>query len=245
MAKGKKKKAQGKEVTGKEWLDTYSDMITLLMCFFLLMFNPDEVTQSQIDAISQSMRIGGIGALAGGLTLSIGKSAELGNVIMQLPAMERGRALGQAVRRATSVFAPEIRSNKIKVTQDERGIVITLAGDALFNPASARINIEATRDMLFRLATYLSSDELSTRKFRIEGHTDSIPAEYPPWEDNWQLSMERSRSVLRYLVSLGIPETRFQIAGFAHTMPVSTNDTEEGRANNRRVDVIIVDDGHL
>jgi chemotaxis protein MotB len=245
MAK-KKKREEGKGPTGKEWLDTYSDMITLLMCFFFLMFNPDEVTQTQIDAISQSMRISGIGALAGGMTFSAGRSAELGNTIMSLPSMERGRMLALALRKATSVFQPEIRSNKVKITQDERGLVITLAGDAFFNPASARINIEATRDILLRLGTFLSSSELRGRKFRIEGHTDAVDVDPSgPWEDNWQLSAERSRAVLRYLAALGIDEKRFQIAGFADSMPVSSTDTEEGRANNRRVDVIIIDDGHL
>jgi chemotaxis protein MotB len=243
----KKKKKEGKGVDPNGWLATYSDMISLLLCFFVIMFNADDVSQAQLDAMAAAMRMaGGFGGLPGGLTLTVGKSAELGNTIMALPSMDRGRALGQALRKALSLFQPEIRSNKIKITQDERGLVISLAGDAFFNPASARINIEATRDILLRLGTYLSSDDLRGRKFRIEGHTDSVDVDPAgPWEDNWQLSVERSRSVLRYLVALGIDERRFQIAGFADTMPVSTNDTEEGRANNRRVDLIIIDDGHL
>jgi chemotaxis protein MotB len=221
-------------------------MITLCLCFFVILFNPDDVTQASLDSISASMQSGGIGSLAGGLTLSAGRNADLGNTVMSLPSMERGRVMGTAVRRAISVFSPEIRYNKVNITHDERGIVITLAADAFFLPASARINIESSRDMLLRLGTYLSSNELRGRKFRIEGHTDAVDVDpYGPWEDNWQLSSERSRAVLRYLAAIGIDERRFQIAGFADTMPVSTNDTEEGRANNRRVDIIIVDEGHL
>jgi chemotaxis protein MotB len=165
---------------------------------------------------------------------------------MALPSMEPGKMLGTALRRAISVFSPEVNSNKVKITQDERGLVITLAGDALFNPASARINIESTRDILLRLGTYLSSSELSGRKFRIEGHTDAVDIDPTgPWEDNWQLSSERSRVILRYLAALGVDERRFQIAGFADTVPVAPNDSEEGRAFNRRVEVIILDEGHL
>jgi len=228
------------------WLTTYSDMVTLCLCFFVIMFNPDDVTQAQLEAISTSLRTGGIGMAPGGLTLAAGRSAELGNTIMQLPSLERGRALGTAVRRAVSIFSPEIRSNKVRITHDERGLVITLAGDAFFNPASHRINIEATRDILLRLATYLSSEELRGRKFRIEGHTDAVDVDpNGPWDDNWHLSVERSRSVLRYLSAIGIDERRFQIAGFGDTVPVSSNDTEEGRANNRRVDIVILDEGHL
>jgi len=240
------RKKKGDELKPPDWLTTYSDMITLCLCFFVIMFNPDEVTQAQLDAISESMRQGGIGSMPGGLTLAAGTSADLGNTIMTLPSMESGRVMGTAYRKAVSVFSPEIQSNKVKVVQQERGIVITLAGDAFFYPASATINIEATRDILLRLGTYLSDPELSSRKFRIEGHTDSSGVDPAgPWEDNWQLSAERSRAVLRYLTALGLDENHFQIAGFSSTVSVSNNNTEEGRSNNRRVDVIILDSGHL
>jgi len=240
------RKKKGDELKPPDWLTTYSDMITLCLCFFVIMFNPDDVSQAQLDAISDSMRQGGIGAMPGGFTTSVGRNADLGNTVATLPSMERGRVMGQAMRKAISVFSPEIRSNKVRVTHDERGLVITLAGDAFFYSASARINIEATRDILLRLGTYLDSPELRGRKFRIEGHTDSYDVDpNGPWEDNWQLSSERSRAVLRYLAALGINENHFQIAGFSSTMPLSSNDTEEGRANNRRVDVIILDPGHL
>ncbi|MDR2718093.1 MAG: flagellar motor protein MotB [Treponema sp.] len=243
---GRRKKRDTTGPNPEAWLTTYSDMVTLMLCFFTIFFNPDEVTQAQLDAISTSMQTGGLGALAGGLTLSSGRNADLGNTIMSLPSMERGRSLGTALRKAVSVFSPEIRSNRVRITHDERGIVITLASDAFFNPASARINIEATRDILLRLGGYLSSSDVAGRKFRIEGHTDAVDVDPGgPWESNWELSAARSISILHYLNDLGIEEKRFQIAGFADTVPVASNDTPEGRAYNRRVDIIILDAGHL
>ncbi|MDR2485215.1 MAG: flagellar motor protein MotB [Treponema sp.] len=242
----RKKRESGGGPSGQEWLTTYSDMVTLMLCFFVIMFNPDETTQAQMEQIATSMRVGGIGALAGGRTLSAGRSADLGNTIMSLPSMERGKSMGTALRKAVSIFSPEINSTKIKVTHDERGLVITLAADAFFNPASARVNIEQTRDILLRLGTFLASDELKDRKFRIEGHTDAVDVDPAgPWESNWELSSMRSINVLHYLTDIGIDERRFQVAGFADTMPISSNSTPEGRANNRRVDVIILDEGHL
>jgi chemotaxis protein MotB len=244
MARKKKREVSGP--SGQEWLTTYSDMVTLMLCFFVIMFNPDEGSSAQIQQIAASMETRGLGSLMGGNTLTAGRNADLGNTVMSLPSMERGRSLGTALRKAVSLFNPEIRSNKVKVTHDERGLVISLASDAFFNPASARINIEETRGILLRLGTMLAGEDLRDRKLRIEGHTDNETTDpNGPWEDNWDLSTARSISVLHYLTDIGIEEKRFQVAGFADTMPVARNDTAEGRAYNRRVDIIVLDDGHL
>jgi chemotaxis protein MotB len=217
-----------------------------MLCFFVIMFNPDAGSSAQMQQIVASMVSAGLGSLAGGNTLSLGRNADLGNTVMSLPSMEKGRSLGTALRKAVSLFDPEIRSNKVKVTHDERGLVITLASDAFFNPASARINVEQTRDILLRLGAMLSGEDLRDHKLRIEGHTDNEATDpNGPWADNWELSTARSISVLHYLADMNINERRFQVAGFADTMPVSRNDTPEGRAYNRRVDIIILDDGHL
>ncbi|MDR1106526.1 MAG: flagellar motor protein MotB [Treponema sp.] len=235
----------------QEWLTTYSDMVTLMLCFFAIMFNPDESSSAQMQEIAASMRTGGLGALAGGRTLSAGRSADLGNTIMSLPSMERGRSLGTALRRAVSLFTPEINSSKVRITHDERGLVITLVSDTFFRPASAQINIDATRDILLRLATFLASPDLvdsdgRPRKIRLEGHTDNEAVDPAgPWESNWELSAARSINILHYLADIGVDERRFQAAGFADTVPLARNDTPEGRAANRRVDVIVLDEGHL
>jgi len=169
-----------------------------------------------------------------------------GNILAELPSQTRGRALADAMRRAVSLFNPEIRSNMVRVTHDERGVVISFASDVFFESASARLNIEASRSILLNLAILLTSEEVGGRRFRIEGHTDSIPVDPGGiWVSNWQLSTERALSVLYHLSDLGVSEYRMQVAGFGHTMPLSSNDTEQGRANNRRVDVIIIDDAHL
>jgi len=243
MAKKKKKEP---EKPSELWMTTFTDMVQLVLCFFVALFNPEDMTQAQITAMVSSFMNRGLGANIGGNTLSLGRSADLGNTINSLPSMEIGRALGTALRRAVSLFNPEIKSNKVKITSNERGLVISLASDAFFNPASARVNIDETREILIRLASLLNSNDVGGRKVRIEGHTDSVDVDPSgPWQDNWQLSTERARAVLRYLVDFGVDEKRFQIAGFADTMPVSSNDTPEGRAYNRRVDIVILDEGHL
>ncbi|NLJ08730.1 flagellar motor protein MotB [Gracilinema caldarium] len=243
----KKKKKEGEASSGApEWMVTYSDMVTLLLTFFAALFNVSEVDEVQLQQMISSLNNIGMGAMEGGATLTAGRNADLGNTIMSLPSSEKGRSLSTAKKKATSLFAPEVKSNKIRVTVDERGLVISLASDAFFAPASARVNIEETRDILLRLGALLNSEELQKRKFRIEGHTDSSPVDpNGPWPSNWELSTARSINVLKYLTDIGVEEKRFQVAGFADTVPIASNDTPEGRAYNRRVDIVILDEGHL
>jgi len=159
--------------------------------------------------------------------------------------MDKGKSLGTAVKKAISAFAPEIKSNKITITSDERGVVITLAADSFFEPASADIKIEETRDSLLRIAQFLSQADLANRRFRIEGHTDSGDTDPAQWPSNWELSTARAVNVLHYLTDFGAEEKRFSVAGYADTRPFYSNDTAEGRAYNRRVDIIILDEGHF
>jgi len=182
----------------------------------------------------------------GGMSLSTGKLSDLGNTINSLPAIEKGRSLGLAKKKAVSLFAPDIKSNKITVTSDERGLVISLAADNFFAEGSADLNIEETRDSLLRLSDFFKDPELKARKFRVEGHTDNTPvAEDSKFVSNWELSAARSMNVLHYLADYGVNENRFSIAGYADTQPKFENNTPEGRAYNRRVDIIILDEGHF
>jgi len=153
--------------------------------------------------------------------------------------------MGTAVKRAISLFQPEVRSNKVQITHDERGVVISLASDLFFAPASAEINYEDSRNIMLRLGSLLNSQDVAGRRFRIEGHTDSFDTDPSIWPSNWELSTARALAVLHYLSDIGVDENRFQVAGFASTMPISRDETAEGRATNRRVDIIILDNAHL
>jgi chemotaxis protein MotB len=243
MAGGRKKKKCPPEGAA-DWLLTYGDMVTLLLTFFVLLYTTAEVDGYRLQLVLAAFP--GLGNLEGGVTLSEGRLAELGNTIESLPSVQRGRALDEARRQAVSIFEPEVRSNEVRITQDERGLVVSLASDAFFETASAELNIEASRDVFIKLSELLQSDAVADRKFRIEGHTDNIPtAPGGEWETNWELSTARSLSVLRLLRDYGVPEERFQVMGVADTVPLVSNDTAEGRAYNRRVDVIILTEGHL
>ena len=226
------------------WMNTYGDMVTLLLCFFVLLYNVAEVQTVRLQGIVEAFN--GMGSLQGGRTLEAGQLAELGNMVDALPSMRRARTLNQARRRAVTEFQPEIRTNKVRVQEDERGLVISLAADAYFRSASAEINMDQARDVLVRLTDLLTSSQMAGKKFRIEGHTDGSPTDPTgPWRSNWELSSARAINVLHRLAEYGVDENQFQVAGFGATVPLIKEDTPDALAYNRRVDIIVLSDGHL
>ena len=240
------KKAKEPEKPSTAWLGTYGDMITLMLCFFVMLYNPSEVDVTQMATITQSLQMQETETTSGGLSLSAGQLSDLGNNINSLPSLEKGKSLGLAKKKAVSLFAPDIKSAKITITSDERGLIITLLSDNFFEEGSADLNINDTRETLLRLADFFRSDELKGRRFRIEGHTDNTPvAENSKFPSTWELSATRAVNVLHYLADYGVRENDFSVAGYADTRPKFSNDTAEGRAYNRRVDIIILDEGHF
>lgn len=236
MGKKEPKKAS------QEWLTTYGDMITLMLCFFVMLYNPTDADPVQMAMMTASLQTDSV---SGGMSATSGRLADLGNSINSLPSLEKGKNLGTAKKKAVSLFAPDRKSTRITITSDERGLVITLAADAFFAENSAELNIEETRDTLLRISQFLSMPELAQRKFRIEGHTDSTTADSTKWPSNWELSTARAMNVLHYLSDFGINESQFSVAGYADNQPRHSNDTPDGRAYNRRVDIIILDEGHF
>ena len=236
MGKKEPKKAS------QEWLTTYGDMITLMLCFFVMLNNPTDADPDQMAKMTASLQTDSV---SGGMSATSGRLADLGNSINSLPSLEKGKNLGTAKKKAVSLFAPDRKSTRITITSDERGLVITLAADAFFAENSAELNIEETRDTLLRISQFLSMPELAGRKFRIEGHTDSTTADSTKWPSNWELSTARAMNVLHYLSDFGINESQFSVAGYADNQPRHSNDTPDGRAYNRRVDIIILDEGHF
>ena len=227
-----------------EFMLTYGDMVTLLLTFFVLLYTTATVDGYEFKLILAAFQ--GLGNLDGGNTLEVGRLAELGHTIETLPSVEKGRSLAKARQVAVSLFEPEVRSNQIRVTEDERGLVISLASDAFFDVGSADIRLEDTREILRKLSILLSADYLTDRYFRIEGHTDDVPAGPDgPWPSNWHLGSARALNTLSVLTQFGAPEGQFQITSLGEQRPLIANDTPEGRAYNRRIDVVILSEGNL
>jgi chemotaxis protein MotB len=136
-------------------------------------------------------------------------------------------------------LSQEISDKQVKLQMMEKGLVITVVGDLLFDSGKAKIRHEAY-SLLGKVARVLQ-ENVPQYNVGIEGHTDNQPIRYSGWKSNWDLSSARALSVLHYLDSeKGISPERLSARGYGEFQPVDSNDTKEGRQLNRRVEIVIL-----
>jgi len=236
-----KKRKKSELIATPLWMTTFGDMNNLLMVFFvLLMGDVSQVTQEEFQLMMSPFR-GSFGPLTGGSTFEKGRLVELGQNVMTLPSQKKGKAVATRLKLMVQAFKPEIESKKVRVREDERGLVITLTSDAYFDPGSARLRDDA-KAVLKKVGGILKD---IPNYVRIEGHTDNRPNAPPAakggFETNWELSGARSVNVLRYFQEEeGVNPKRLSAVAFGQHRPIDDNNTPEGRAFNRRVDIVIL-----
>ena len=146
--------------------------------------------------------------------------------------------LAQAKRLLEDRLGQEISDKQVKLQMMEKGLVITVVGDLVFDSGKAKIRQEAY-PLLDKVAAVLK-ENMSGFNIGIEGYTDNVPIKHSNWKSNWELSTALSLSVLHFLVNdKGIEPERLSAIGFGEYRPVASNDTREGRKLNRRVEIVI------
>jgi chemotaxis protein MotB len=234
MSRGKKQHAE--EHADERWVISYADLVTLLLGFFILLYATADANQVKLLRLSQGLqqafnvplKEGAVGGslLDGGSGLV--PSGTHTNIDIDLQAIQalvkqRSEAAGLA--------------GKILVARDQDRIVIRLADNLLFPSASADMR-EAAKPLLAIVADALKE---TPNEVRIEGHTDTIPLATDRYPSNWELSSARATAVLRYLAdNLGVAPSRMFAAGSGEFRPIADNLTPEGRALNRRADIVIL-----
>ncbi len=147
--------------------------------------------------------------------------------------------LSQAQKTLEDRLAQEIKDKQVKLEMAEKGLVITVVGDLLFDSGKAQIRPEA-KAILDKVANVLN-ENVPDFNVGIEGHTDNVPIKRSGWKSNWELSSARALSVLHYLVNeKGIDPGRLSAIGYGEYRPVASNDTKMGRQENRRVEIVII-----
>jgi chemotaxis protein MotB len=146
--------------------------------------------------------------------------------------------LSEAKRLLEDRLSQEIQDDQVKMRMTDRGLVITVVADLLFDSGKAKIRTEAY-PLLEKVARVLK-ENVANNKVGIEGHTDNQPIKHSGWKSNWELSSSRALAVLHYLAEeQKLDPERLSANGYGEFQPVSSNATKRGRQLNRRVEIVI------
>lgn len=228
-----------------EWMATYGDMVTLLMCFFVLLFAFSNIDAQKFTAVMQSFQ-GSAGVLSGGKSLSEAPFVFDAMPENLSPNSQDQKEMIEDLKEKIEEFAKKNDITKsVDVVAEERGLLIRLKDNILFGSGSAIIKKES-EGMMNDLLKLLYSEEFKALSVVVEGHTDNIPSQTFRYPTNWELSTARATNVIRFFIEEGqASPIRFSAAGYGEYHPIASNDSEEGRAQNRRVDILLLIDQNI
>lgn len=218
----------GHRVNRERWLLSYADFITLLFAFFTTMYAISTVDQAKLSRVAM------------GLAEALDSPEALPYETHKIPAAGGQSVLSQEQLAARSVLeadmAEDLRSGRVELLEDERGLVLSIPEASAFGTGSADLS-PAAQQAVGRLADSLGK---LGNPVLIEGHTDDVPIHTARFASNWELSTARATAVVQWLVEKGgIDARRLSAAGYGEFHPRVANESAQARARNRRVDVVI------
>ena len=232
-----KKKCPECEECLPAWLAAFGDLMSLLLCFFVLLLSMSSMDAKKVSEAIGSLS-GAMSVLEGGTKTEISKMRiqESTPIESQDETSEQVNKVTQAVIDANEMMEKG-HGPTISMEEAQKGFKIELPSSLLFKPGTATIYNEDALLFLKRIALII--DEMpNSVKVSVQGHTDNVPpSKNSPFKDNWELSSARGISVLQELILDGVDPKRISAAGFAEFTPKATNATKKGRAKNRRVEI--------
>lgn len=249
------KKQPEKHVNHERWLVSYADFITLLFAVFVVLYAMGQSDKAKVEQVMQSIQA------SFGMT-NAGASAPKINVIpsqaitvipslkpeLKINPMGRTRS-GQAKSRADEKDFRQIKAaveaylvkqgaqSKVTLEITRRGLIVSLKEAGFFNSGQANIKPDAY-ELINSIAEVMTQ---YNNPLRLEGHTDNVPISTAQFPSNWELSTARATNGLKYLLkNFDVDANKISATGYAEFRPIADNTTSEGRARNRRVDLVML-----
>jgi chemotaxis protein MotB len=258
MRRGRRQSAEPEN--HDRWLVSYSDFITVLFAFFVVLFACSYRDNQEIRKLSQAIRVGfqELGAFSGGQSTfgvayrDLKLNGVQGPIPIQPPpvpidpcvrkpqdnqSQASGVDIGELQKQLEASLGKEIRNHEVIMRVTPEGFVISLKDLGFFNSGQA-VLLPGAADKIERIAKVLSQHGL---ELRVEGHSDDQPIHTPEFRSNWELSTARAMAVLMLLIDDSrLDPTKVSVAGYGQFRPIADNATPEGRQMNRRVDLVVV-----
>ncbi len=244
MNRSKRKEENDAENTHL-WLLTYSDIVTLCLTFFILLYSFSTLDTIKWKSVVVSLQ-GALGVLDGSTMPADGGIYDKGNAeeIKQdneqkedyLKYQEEMKRLENIKNKLNEYISAHELQDNVTTNIEERGVVIRFQDSVLFPKGSA--------DLFPKSTTILSGISVIFKELknpiRIEGHTDNLPIHTENYPSNWELSTARATNVLRFLIEQGIEGKQLSAVGYGEYHPVEANTNEDNRKKNRRVDMVLI-----
>ncbi len=225
----------GVEEGSPAWMTTFGDMMSLLLAFFILLFSLSEIKLDKFTQVSQSLRKG-----FGQADIEIPESTLQGASAdsYELKEVTLESLVDDYLEEILSKLMDFIEENNLEqnlnVIKTELGVTLRIQDMILFDQGSAALN-ESSGWLVERLSKLALEIDMPVV---ISGHTDDCPICTEKYPSNWELSTARASVVAREFISNSFDATRLHVEGYAEFLPVDSNDTPEGRATNRRVEIL-------
>ncbi len=231
-----KRRSEEEAADTMKWMVTFSDLITLLLTFFVLLLTMCSLEAGKVEqfraACSEAMGV-----------LLEGKFSEVQDRIITSSKRqidEQALKMENILKQFSGIKTMLIKEDKggrLKFKELERGLSIVMKNDLLFNSGKSEINpegISVLRDIGGKFENFEG-------KVIVEGHTDNVSISTKKFPSNWELSISRAVNIVRFLAEeVGVEPMKMSAVGYADTKPVASNDTPENRRRNRRVEIILV-----
>lgn len=234
-----RKERKKDDINPNAWMDTYADTITLLLTFFILLYSFSTTDNEKLKLIAEALR----GQIEG-TPMKIEDTSDISiEELEQGIGQGMGLGVGQGdpykelVDKVTEVIDKNGLSEVVEIREENAGVVLQLHESILFDLGSANLKEDSIR-VLDAISAIIPNIE---NEIMVQGNTDNIPINSGLYKSNWELSTDRAVTVVKYFIETkGLDPTRFSATGYGEYRPLVDNSTEENRAINRRVDILIV-----
>lgn len=237
----KHKKHRHEEHIDESWLIPYADLLTLLLALFIVLFASSTVDVQKLENLSvvfNEIFDGGMGVMENPSPAPLPIPEAPNESDQESSAfMEDQKSLEEIQKRVDEYIAVNELESQLATELTDEGLLLTIRDSVLFDPGSANIKSEYSQ-IAEEIATLLEFDP--PRSIIVTGHTDNIPMNTAEFASNWELSVMRAVNFLKMVVeNPGLNPLLFSAKGYGEFKPIASNDTADGRAQNRRVEVLI------
>jgi chemotaxis protein MotB len=238
----KKHAEDHEEKHDERWLVSYADFITLLMVLFVILYSMGQIDVKKYKTLAESMRsaftVGGPSQVVDSQINQAGGTSEEGtSKPIVVPGIPEGPTQSEEVAgELTSMLASQSLGSSVSVQTNVEGVLISLSERLVFQDGQSELPQEAYPV----LDTIINMLRPIDNRVRLVGHTSNTPSSSSYYPTNWELSLARAMSVARYLINAGLAPERFIVSGQGEYAPLFPNDSDQHKALNARVEIIIV-----